>query len=400
MDTTSLISAISSAASTIKPQSINDAQRIQLISAVEQLRATLETPQEKIVKLGYGQFLLAVIRVAQGMGVFDAFAQDSSAITLSELSEKTKGDEKLLFRVMRFLCAHAVFEDHGPDIPVYKATPLGLSLANNTTSGHIFKHLQNFTPISAALPAYFASTNYQNPSDAHHGALQFALNTTDHYFEWLAKNPEAQAAFNTVMGFGRGISGSWFEMYPVVERLGHTSSDTERALIVDIGGNKGHELVAFHQRFPTLTGRLVLEDIPSVIDSITQPLGENIDVVAYNMFDPQPVQGARVYYMRTILLDWPDTQALEILSNIREAMAPDSVLLVHDLVYPERDGRGDKSTSAVLDVMMMECFSALERTESEWVGLLGSAGFRVVDVYRPLSQAYFDVAMFEAVVDA
>jgi hypothetical protein len=116
------------------------------------------------------------------------------------------------------------------------------------------------------------------------------------------------------------------------------------------------------------------------------------------MFKPQPIEGAKVYYMRTVLLDWPDKQALEILSNIREAMASDSVLLVYDLVFPDRNVPGAPS-SAILDSMMMECFSALVRTEKEWVNLLVGAGFRVEKVWKPEAEAHFSVALFEAVVD-
>lgn len=266
----------------------------------------------------------------------------------------------------------------------------------------------NLSPISARLAAYFETTNYQNPGDAYNGPLQFALNTKDHYFDWLAKNPDAQTAFNTVMRSGRGMQKNWFEMYPVVERLSHREAVTvtegegekytERVLLVDIGGNKGHELVAFRKRFPTLQGRLILQDIPSVVDGITEPLGENIDIVKYNMFDPQPVKAANAYYMRTVLLDWPDKQALQILANIREAMALDSVLLVQDLVYPDRNAPASPM-SAVLDFMMMECFSALQRTEAEWVGLFEKVGFVVRNVYRPEGQAFLPIALFEVVLN-
>jgi hypothetical protein len=44
----------------------------------------------------YQHYLLAVARVAQGMGIFDAFAQSSFEVSLPDLSRKTKGDEKLL----------------------------------------------------------------------------------------------------------------------------------------------------------------------------------------------------------------------------------------------------------------------------------------------------------------
>lgn len=40
---------------------------------------------------------IVIIRIAQGMGVFDAFVQTQGAdLSLKELSSKVKGDEKLL----------------------------------------------------------------------------------------------------------------------------------------------------------------------------------------------------------------------------------------------------------------------------------------------------------------
>ncbi|KAL4872413.1 hypothetical protein BDV12DRAFT_193506 [Aspergillus spectabilis] len=372
------------------------------MSEIDKLRAALETPQEKILKLGYGHYLLAMVRVAQGTGIFDAFAQSSLEITLPILSRKTKGNEDLLIRVMRFLCAYNVFENNGEKVATYQATPLALALANGTTTGDTFKHLHNILPISAKLHAYFEKTSYENPDDAYNGPLQFALDTKDHYFAWLNKDLEVQSAFNTVMGFGRRMRNNWFEMYPVMERLSLAASTssgiTERVLIVDIGGNRGHELAALKAHFPPLQGRLVLEDLPSVIDNITESLDENIRILKYSMFDPQPIQGAKAYYMRTVLLDWPDKQALEILRNIREAMASDSVLLVYDLVYPDRNVPGAPA-SAILDLMMMECFSASVRTEKEWVDLLVRAGFRVEKVWEPEAEALFSVALFKAVVE-
>ncbi|OJJ56961.1 hypothetical protein ASPSYDRAFT_205904 [Aspergillus sydowii CBS 593.65] len=403
-DPLSSLASITAAISTIQVEDIQNEERAKLISAIEKLRTSLETPEEKIQRLSYGHFVSACIRVAQGMGVFDAFSQSaSSEITLSELSAKTKGDESLLYRIMRFLHAQNMFEDIGTETPTYKASPIALALANGTTSGETFKHVENLSPISAGLAAYFEKTNYQNPSNAYNGPLQFGLNTKDHYFDWLARNPEAQSAFNTVMGNRRGMQKNWFEMYPVLERFNYTETvaegkgEKDRVLLVDVGGNEGHELVAFRKRFPNLQGRLILQDIPSVVEGITAPLGENIDIVKYNMLDPQPIKAAKAYYMRTVLLDWPDKQALQILANIRESMAPDSVLLVQDLIYPDRNAPVNP-LSAVLDFMMMECFSALQRTEAEWVGLFEMAGFVVRNVYRPEGQAFLPVALFEAVL--
>lgn len=52
--------------------------------------------------------------------------------------------------------------------------------------------------------------------------------------------------------------------------------------------------------------------------------------VAHNFFEPQPVKNAAVYFLRNVLHDWPDEEACEILSNIRDAAGPNSKLIVFE----------------------------------------------------------------------
>jgi hypothetical protein len=254
--------------------------------------------------------------------------------------------------------------------------------------------------ISAKLHEFLKATDYRNPEDTYNSPFQYAWNTTDHYFTWLGKRPEKQATFNAVMNSGREWENNWFEFYPVVEKLTGGSYDPERVLVVDIGGNIGHEVVALRKKhFPDIPDRLVLEDVPAVIDELPGPLGPNIDAISHSMFEPQPIKGARAYYMRTVLHDWPDKQCLEALGHIRDAMAPDSVLLMHEILYPDRKLHGiEASSTTVLDFMMMEVFSSLERTKAQWLDLIERGGFKVNKVYKPETEFHFSLGLFEAVV--
>jgi hypothetical protein len=49
-------------------------------------------------------------------------------------------------------------------------------------------------------------------------------------------------------------------------------------------------------------------------------------------FEDVPVAGKDIYYSRHIIHNWPDTEATAILRNIRAAMGPSSVVLIHDCV--------------------------------------------------------------------
>lgn len=59
---------------------------------------------------------------------------------------------------------------------------------------------------------------------------------------------------------------------------------------------------------------------------------------------------AKASYLRTVLHDWPDKQALSILARIREAMNPESLLLINEVLTPESNR---SLSSIVADLTMM-----------------------------------------------
>lgn len=49
------------------------------------------------------------------------------------------------------------------------------------------------------------------------------------------------------------------------------------------------------------------------------------------------LSGARIYYLRNVLHDWPDDKCVEILQNTKVGMEEQSVLLIDETALPERD---------------------------------------------------------------
>jgi hypothetical protein len=91
------------------------------------------------------------------------------------------------------------------------------------------------------------------------------------------------------MGGRREGQPGWLDVYPVeAELAGKITANS--VLLVDIGGNQGHDLTTFRERYPKLAGRLILQDLPEPIDKISPPL-EGIEVMPYDFFTPQPVKG-------------------------------------------------------------------------------------------------------------
>lgn len=91
------------------------------------------------------------------------------------------------------------------------------------------------------------------------------------------------------------------------------------------------------------------------------------------------MSGARAYYLRNILHDWPDHKCLEILDNMKAGMTSDSVLLIDEMVLSER---GAPWRATQLDMAMITCLAAMERSEAQWRDLLDAAGFYIKKVWK------------------
>ena len=94
---------------------------------------------------------------------------------------------------------------------------------------------------------------------------------------------------------------------------------------------------------------------------------------------PSSLTGARFYYLRNILHDWPDPLARLILQNISSAMTPGmSRLLINEVVVSLQNS-GHFPTHS--DFNMMSLVAGMERTEVQWEQLLGSVGLEIEKIW-------------------
>lgn len=138
-------------------------------------------------------------------------------------------------------------------------------------------------------PEYFQKTGYKSPDDPTNGPFQYVYNTTGSCWDWMAKHPDTLDRFNTFMEGGRDRTAHWAQWFPVQTQL-LDGAVADRPLLVDVGGGRGHDILGFKELFPSTSGRLVLEDLPSVIEDI-QSLDGGIRRVKHDFFKPQSVQG-------------------------------------------------------------------------------------------------------------
>lgn len=99
----------------------------------------------------------------------------------------------------------------------------------------------------------------------------------------------------------------------------------------------------------------------------------------YDFFTPQPVAGARAYFLRDIMHNWSDAKCKSILQNITAAMDKNfSTLLIDQYVLPST---GADLRVAEMDILMLLHTSGIQRTVPMWEKLLSSAGLELVKIW-------------------
>lgn len=229
-------------------------------------------------------------------------------------------------------------------------------------------------PATQALPEFLKETKYQNITSKYNTVFQKAFNTDLSMFEWMPQHPEHMKSLGQLMALDRPTH--WVDNYPI-ENLGSLTDTPDKPVLVDIGGGFGQQAIAFRNKFPHLSGRIIVQDIPSTLAGAQPTPG--IEFVHHDFFGPQPIKGAKLYYLRHVLHDWPDAESIRILRNVIPSMGPDSRLIIDEVVLPET---AVPWQAAFMDLLMMNNLAGVERTRAEWESLMDQAGLKIVEVHQ------------------
>lgn len=147
---------------------------------------------------------------------------------------------------------------------------------------------------------------WQNPADAKDTSMMYAYDTDKNMFAWQ-QHMGYGTHFNDHMSGRRLGRLPWMHpsLYPVQERLiDGASTDPDAPFLVDIGGSMGDDLAEFLHYYPKAPGRLVLQDLPVVIDQIKR-LDPVIIRMGYDCLTEQPVKGTfTVFSSKPAALTW------------------------------------------------------------------------------------------------
>ncbi|KAH8732613.1 S-adenosyl-L-methionine-dependent methyltransferase [Phaeosphaeriaceae sp. PMI808] len=349
--------------------------RRRLVQGGRKLAVSLESPRETFRRIGYSHMQLPLAIVGIQTKLFSTLAAEPRPFKIGELTGKTGVDGTLLKRLLRYYQATDIIAQLDDD--TYQLTNVTRALSNNDHAGTLEWTRKITAQGALKLPDFFKLHQYKNPVGIIPTPWSNTVPTDKHPYEWLAANPWALELAQAHMRTQREGRPLFFDALDFEKRFAqNTTSST--VLFVDVGGSTGPQSRTLRQRYPDLPGRVILLDRPEVIELAKEDLSSaNIEAQVYDMFTPQPIKGARAYYLRNIFHAWADATCVEILVNLKAGLTDESAILIDEIALPER---GATAQGAEHDIELMIGAGGVERTEAQWENLLNSAGLKMREV--------------------
>ncbi|KAJ9256884.1 hypothetical protein DTO195F2_5709 [Paecilomyces variotii] len=304
---------------------------------------------------------IGAVRTLLAAGVFHAIPAGGKSISAAEISAKTGLDKEILIQETyshtslseAYLVPqlNAVFTSMADELLVPMAKDYEF-LAQNNWKDHI--------------------TTRHNPYTYAHGCEGNTM------FEFLSGIPSRFTRFNEAM-VAQDSGQVTMGIYPFALELAKDAED-DRVTIVDVGGGRGHILQQIKENCSGVKGKFILQDQAGVVAEAKDELARTgIEAMTHDFFQPQPVKGALVYYLRRILHDWPESESKSILQNLAASMDHQkSRVLITEFIVPEV---GSSMLAAWMDQAMMT-FGGTERTEKNFERLLDISGLKIVKVWK------------------
>jgi hypothetical protein len=301
------------------------------------------------------------IYVAVTLGVPDLLR--NGALPCDELASATNSHPGSLYRLLRALAAIGIM--HESEDRRFALTPLGGPLVSDAECSR-----NAWAKFVAGLPLWAAWGHLLH--SVRTGETGFGRAHGQDVWSFRADKPEDSALFDLAMReHSRGIAREMLSAYDFAQ-FGH---------IVDVGGGNGTLIAGLLAVCQQATGTLL--DLAHVVNGAADVLERagvrrRCKVLAGSFFDSVPA-GGDVYVLKSILHDWGDSEAQDILRNCHRAMSADARLLVVErILAPPNQGAEGKLS----DLNMLVNAGGLERTSEEFTALLDSAGFELRAITR------------------
>ncbi|ETS85416.1 hypothetical protein PFICI_03441 [Pestalotiopsis fici W106-1] len=367
-----------------------ESDRFEAKEAARALLSRLETPFERAWSLTAEQpMYVAGLLLLKDLGIWTKWAD----LDREDCPAASRSLTDILAMCTTAVEPNLLLEE--VDVDTWKPTAFSLGMG-----GEIGKMMQmtidHSWPSGLHLPKFLAKVGYVEPLN-----LSKFDNYTDvyglPYWERCEREPEIGGSFWALMGGLTANKMDWTAVYDTNRLVDGADISSAQAppLFVDVGGLHGLDTNRLLARHPSLpAGILFVQDLPGIVDAQNEldqkavhegrpRLDSRISRMKHDFYNPQPLLGARAYFLHAVLHDWPDADCIRIyfvVERIRDAMTKGySKLLIYEVVLPPK---GATSFAGAIDMCLMTMTSGRERTEADWKQMIEAVRLRVVRIDR------------------
>jgi predicted methyltransferase len=318
-------------------------------------------PNVAMWQMTHQLWITAGIGVVAELGIADLLRD--GPLTVDELASRTETDRESLYRLMRMLATQGIFRESG--YGMFRTTRLGRALQDDQIRHLVIMHLnpKHFEIFGSLMDT--VRSGRPVPGDKSGRAL----------FDRIGKHPEKSGRLHRAMNNASRMQAS---------TILKAYSFKPYHRIVDLGGGQGIFLAAILRHTKGPAG--VVYDLPAAVEGSGKVIQENnlegrLEARTGDFFESVPEEGD-LYMMKSVLHDWNDKEALEILRNVHRAMKLHArFLVIESIVEPGNRPSPGKMT----DMLMMAAAGGKERTRDEYRELMEAAGFRIRKIYPTVS---------------
>lgn len=317
-----------------------------------------KSPEHVLRQLIVGYRISQAIFVAVKLGIPDVLKEEAKSS--EDLAAETGGDRDALHRLLAVLANAGVLRETAP--ARFALTPMGALLRKDGAVRD--------SAILAAEVFWPAYSELLHTVRTGRSGVERAFGMP--IYDYLARNPEADAAYAAIMTAGTSTMAA-----ALMSSYDFSSIGT----VVDVGGGQGAFLTAILKAHPHLRG--ILFDRSAAVAGahealVAQHVAERCEVVAGDFFEGLPAD-RDVYILKWVISEWADERAAVILKNCRRAMSGRGRVLVMEPLDP--------ASNALFNLNMLVTWNGGRvRSIAELTALFASAGLRVERIIPAQSQ--------------
>ncbi|KAF7792890.1 hypothetical protein EIP86_003991 [Pleurotus ostreatoroseus] len=404
-----------------------------IVAAAAQLISAVRIPAVTLTISALTHYVPSCLRIAIACNISEILREASpQGLHVSEIASRAAVEPNKLARCLRLLATNHIFREVSPD--VFTNNRLSSLIDTGKVVNEILKNPDEKYGGSSGIAAIMElmtdeglkSSGWlpetimdkvvgvsQEPNET---SFNKAHDTQLSIFPWweLPGNAYRYKRFEV------GMQGIQSRTSPGAIIEGYEWKDLpEGSVVVDVGAGTGsHSLVlakAFgHLHFVVQDRAPVIADAekywiahyPEAVQSGRINLQDWVWATAHDFFTPQPIKEPAVFLLRTILHNWSDKYASKILTELRAAAGPKTMLLIVDNAieyacedtttardilgasasFPPKPLLANNGVAGVLpylmDLQMLALANGYERTVAQFEKLLKECGWKLTRVFR------------------